>query len=469
MEVRESHELEPRNALEDQPTATTTTRTSIDRTSSGADLAAPLDVDGAEQKRQHRRYQYTLLICGFLMTFNVIGINSSYGIFQEFYTSSQTHLKDSQGQDALVSLVGAIATGLTWSGGIVVSPLMAKVQKVQWITLTGVGVMSVGLFSVSFSTKIWHLFLTQTILYGLGSSLYYFPIISITPLYFDRNRGLAMGVVLAGSGIGGLVYAPVLRMLLDRVGAVWTFRILGIWNLAVGLPVAFTVKYRPGYRPQGSSRLSWDIVRRGTFLFQASGAFLQAAGNLVPMYYLTSYSTSVLSHSPSFAALLLALNNGINSISRIIMGYIADRLGRQNTMLVSVLLSALSVFALWYDAARARFLAFVVMYGIYAGGYNALLPTTIAEIYGVQHYSSVNGSIYFIRGLGSMVGAPLAGLILGTYNRGAADVEGVVDVGLKRRYHDVVVYDGVLLLCATLAVANVRWYDAKAKGWSWKA
>lgn len=82
MEVRESHELEPRNALEDQPTATTTTRTSIDRTSSGADLAAPLDVDGAEQKRQHRRYQYTLLICGFLMTFNVIGINSSYGIFQ---------------------------------------------------------------------------------------------------------------------------------------------------------------------------------------------------------------------------------------------------------------------------------------------------------------------------------------------------------------------------------------------------
>lgn len=140
-----------------------------------------------------------------------------------------------------------------------------------------------------------------------------------------------------------------------------------------------------------------------------------------------------------------------------------------------MLLSSLSVFALWYDAARSRFIAFVVLYGIYAGGYNALLPTTITEIYGVENYSSVNGFIYFIRGLGSIFGAPLAGVILGSYKRagdvGITDEMVAVEHGmLKKRYNDVVVYDGALLLCAGFCVAYVRWLDARDKGrWVWKA
>ncbi|TFL01978.1 major facilitator superfamily domain-containing protein [Pterulicium gracile] len=455
-----------------QPTRTATPELTTSRPTSTRSLTSNAIVTSQNQtlgqKKQHKRYQMILVACGFFMVFNVIGINWSYGIFQEYYTSSQTHIKGTEGQDALVSLIGSIGAGLTWSGGIIAGPIMARAKHVQWVTLFGVVTMSVGLMLVSICTKVWQLFLTEALLYGLGSSFYYFPIIAITPLYFDRHRALAMGIVLSGAGAGGLVFAPLVRTLIDTVGAPWTFRILGIWNLAVGLPIAFLVKYRPGYRPQGRTRLTWDLLRRGTFVYQAIGAFLQAAGNLVPMYFMTSYSTSILSHSRSYSALLLATHNAVNLCSRITMGYLADHLGRQNTMLISVLLSAISVLALWYDASQARFIAFIVMYGIYAGGYNALLPTTVAEVYGVQHYASVNSSIYFIRGLGSMAGAPLAGLILGSYARGARE-GGEVDVGLQKRYKDVVVYDGVLLMAATLAVANVRWFDAREKGWKWKA
>jgi len=146
------------------------------------------------------------------------------------------------------------------------------------------------------------------------------------------------------------------------------------------------------------------------------------------------------------------------------MGILADHLGRQNTMITSGFLSAVSVFALWYDAPRARFVSFVVLYGIYAGGYNALLPTTIAEVYGVQNYNSVNGFIYFTRGLGSILGAPIAGAILGS-----DATEASIDM-LKQRYNNVVIYDGLLLVCASLCMACVRWLDARDKGvWVWKA
>ena len=126
--------------------------------------------------------------------------------------------------------------------------------------------------------------------------------------------------------------------------------------------------------------------------------------------------------------------------------------------------------ALWYDASRPRFIAFIVMYGIYAGGYNALVPTTITEIYGVENYASVNGFIYFVREIGSIFGAPIAGVILGSHARNTGVLMGLDLNRLQRKFNGVVVYDGVFILSAGICVAYVRWLDARNKGrWSWKA
>ncbi|KAJ7133147.1 major facilitator superfamily domain-containing protein [Mycena epipterygia] len=419
-----------------------------------------------------RRYQALLLLSGFMMIFQIIGINSVFGIFQDFYTSEESNIPSARGNDAVVALVGTIGSGLTWSGGIFVNPILARVNSVKLVTFVGAAIMSLGLLLASFSSSLWQLFLTQGLLYGIGSSLFYFPIMTIAPTYFDRHRGFAMGCILSGSGIGGLVLAPVLQVLLDRYGVHSALRILAGWTLAVAVPIACVIRRRSGFDPTGSgarTRVNIALVTRGTFLYQALGAFLQAAGNVIPLYYMTSYSTSVLSYSRSTGSLLLAINSAVNSVSRIAMGVLADRVGRQNTMICSAFLSAISVFALWYDAPRERFIAFVVMYGIYAGGYNALIPTTITDIYGVENYARVNGSIYFIRGLGSLLGAPIAGLILGSHKRGASTPVGIQGM-LRQRYDHVVVYDGLLLLTAGFCVAYVRWLDARDKGgWKWKA
>jgi hypothetical protein len=56
--------------------------------------------------------------------------------------------------------------------------------------------MSLGLGLASISTQIWHLLLTQGLLFGLGASLLYFPILSAAPEYFTSHRGTAMGFIL---------------------------------------------------------------------------------------------------------------------------------------------------------------------------------------------------------------------------------------------------------------------------------
>lgn len=113
--------------------------------------------------------------------------------------------------------------------------------------------------------------------------MYYFPIMSLTPVYFDRHRGFAMGFVLAGSGVGGLVLAPVLRHLLDRAGVQWALRILGIWNFVVGLPVGCVVRQRPGFGARAanrSTRVNMALMTKGTFLLQVHVSSLPGGSHI---------------------------------------------------------------------------------------------------------------------------------------------------------------------------------------------
>lgn len=107
--------------------------------------------------------------------------------------------------------------------------------------------------------------------------MYYFPIMALTPVYFDRHRGFAMGFVLAGSGIGGLVLAPLLRFLLDRVGVQWALRILAIWNFVIALPVSWVIKQKPGFGARAADRgtmINKALMTKGTFVSQVGTSCL---------------------------------------------------------------------------------------------------------------------------------------------------------------------------------------------------
>ena len=60
---------------------------------------------------------------------------------------------------------------------------------------------------------------------------------------------------------------------------------------------------------------------------------------MVPTYFLTTYSVTVLDYSSGTGSLLLAVNTAVNSLARIGMGFLADYAGRQNTMVLSVSIS----------------------------------------------------------------------------------------------------------------------------------
>lgn len=170
-----------------------------------------------------RKKQAAVLSSAFMAIALTIGYNQCFGVFQEYYLSSgQNVLVPSPASQpspptAILAFVGTLCYGLTWAGGILVNPVISRIEQGTWIpstpstrlwhrkilrlltprtiTISGVLMVSVGFTLASISSSVWQLLLTQGFLVGLGMSLLYFPLLAPAPEYFTNHRATAMGFV----------------------------------------------------------------------------------------------------------------------------------------------------------------------------------------------------------------------------------------------------------------------------------
>lgn len=182
-----------------------------------------------------RKKQAAVLCSAFVAIALTIGYNQCFGVFQEYYlSSSQDVLVPSPASQvspptALLAFVGSLCYGLTWAGGILVNPVISRIEHGNWapttpstrlwrrrilrwlaprtITISGVLIVSAGFTLASVSSSIWQLLLTQGFLVGFGMSLLYFPLLAPAPEYFTNHRATAMGFVSFPSAIPFLSFS----------------------------------------------------------------------------------------------------------------------------------------------------------------------------------------------------------------------------------------------------------------------
>jgi hypothetical protein len=173
------------------------------------------------------------------------------------------------------------------------------------------------------------------------------------------------------------VFSPTVRALIGAIGPRWTLRVLAFLVTALGLPIAVTAA-PSRFVGRRQTHIDIKLATKPSFLLSIGAGFLQAGGNGLPLTFLAEYSV-VLGYSAGFGATLLAVSNGVNSISRVMTGFAGDRFGRQNTLILTVVLCVVSVVAFWGGSvnggSKGLWVGFVVLYGVTGGGYNALFPT----------------------------------------------------------------------------------------------
>ncbi|KAF9187250.1 hypothetical protein BGZ49_004094, partial [Haplosporangium sp. Z 27] len=131
-----------------------------------------------------------------------------------------------------IAFVGTTGSAITYIAGFL-SGILADRFGFRPTAFAGSVIMALSLIGASFSTQLWHLYVTQGVLFGVGASFTYYPAIAVPSQYFTKNRGLAIGVAVSGTGFGGFGLAPLTNALIESVDIYWTLRILGIMIFVV--------------------------------------------------------------------------------------------------------------------------------------------------------------------------------------------------------------------------------------------
>ncbi|KAI8359645.1 major facilitator superfamily domain-containing protein [Mortierella sp. GBAus27b] len=349
-------------------------------------------------------FGWLVVLASFVVNFWGFAPNITYGVYLDHFFKAGAFNGAAQTQ---LSWVGSIGTAAMFLPGPFVAP-MTMFLGLRAVVAIGITVASLGFILASFATQLWHLYLTQGLLFGIGGGIVFFCSIAVTAQYFEKRRGLANGIAVAGSGIGGLILAPITRLLIAQVGVQWCQRIIGFCIL--GFMGAIFPFIRPRVTPvRRGAIFDLSLFKIPSFRWLLLTAFVVTFGYMVPIFLIPTYVTQELHEAASTGANLISLFSGINAVSRIGLGVAADKLGRTNTLFTCCFLAGASVLAIWSVSSNIVILTvFMVFYGLFGGGFISIFPVVVAQVVGVERLSAALGILYFGNAVGNLLGAPIA-------------------------------------------------------------
>ncbi|KAJ3266161.1 hypothetical protein HDU77_002292 [Chytriomyces hyalinus] len=344
------------------------------------------------------------VFASFTIHFLGLGVLYSFGIYAAYYSSNNL------APISVISFIGAIGASFLVGLGLV-SGRLAEKFGFRVMIVIGAFVLSIGLLLASFSTQVWQLILTQGVLVGTGMSLSYFPAVSLPSQWFEKRRGLATGIAVSGSGLGGLVMSLLTQSMLTKIGFEWTMRATALIILVGILAVIPFVKTRLPPAPQ--SKTDWAVFKDHRFLLLLGTGFFATFANLVPVYFLPAYSIDVVGVSKTDAAVLVSIYNGSSAVGRILIGIGADTVvGRLNSLILCTFLSSASMLFIWtFARSYALLVLFACVNGFVCGGYISLFPVVVGAIFGVKRLPSLIGTLMSISAIANLSGTPLAGVV----------------------------------------------------------
>ncbi|KAF7725115.1 hypothetical protein EC973_000442, partial [Apophysomyces ossiformis] len=353
-------------------------------------------------------YGWVVAAAGFLSNFVVFGTASIWGVFSYAY---QTTILENKA--TMVELMGVGSVVLACLNLMTpLSPVLGRFGA-RFVMALGSVMMALGLILAAFSYEIWHLYLTQGVLFGCGASLVYMSVVAVIPQWFTTRRGTAMGISSAGTGFGGLALSPMASSLIEKLGLPWAYRIIGL--MSFGICMIATVMLRTRLPPkQGKqpikSPIKLSMLKNFDFVLWLLGAVISLTGYLIPLYYMPKYAASIgLSHSD--ASNLLGICCAMNAIGRLLLGWVADKIGRLNMYIISAILAGIFCMLLWpFANSYSKLLAFSIVWGFVCGIYYALAAPITGSIVGIENISS-GLSILFIASAIACVGPPVGSAI----------------------------------------------------------
>jgi MFS family permease len=322
------------------------------------------------------------------------------------------------------------------------------------LVLLGITALAASTILLAFATKPWQLY-AAFILMSLGwTGMGVVVIATIVSHWFVRRRGLAISVAFNGASCGGVVVAPLLLLLGDRIGfpaamltattimVVVLVPVVVLWigpSPPSGDPVKHQTVYSPAQTPDPQRNIPRSTVVRRLAFWTISVPFALA---LVAQIGFIVHQIALL--EPKIgrpgAGFAVALTTSMAVLGRFCLGMVVDRLNPRLVTATSLMSQAAALLAIAHTDNASVLFAACAVFGFSVGNLITLPPLIIHREFEAAAFTMVLGLSGAVSGITGAFGPALVGLVHGLSGG----------------------YTGALALCITLelvAAVIVLWGD----------
>ena len=285
--------------------------------------------------------------------------------------------------------------------------------KSKW---AGLPLMAAALIAGSFANTVSHLVLTQGVLYAIGGSIIYFPTLVFIDEWFIQRKGLAYGIMWAGTGTAGLIVPFVMNFLLSTYGFRTTLRVWAVVLILLSTPLVYFLRPRLPISPVTQPRrYGLRFLKTSAFWLFIIGLVIESLGYFIPSLYLPLYARS-LGFGSSIGTLLVSLVNASGVISTVLGGFLIDRIHVTTVVALSTVGTMIAVFLVWgLSTALPVLCLFSILYGFFAGAFVSTVGGIVKVVKSRDESVDVGallGLLSAARGIGAVASGPMTEALL---------------------------------------------------------
>jgi MFS family permease len=370
-------------------------------------------------------------LVGALMAILFFAAGGSIYVFPVFIGSFQEEFGWSMTQISSGAAIFAVVMGLS---NPAVGTLFARLGARRTM-LTAAALLALTSLGYAFLLDLWMLYAILLVSGFAVAGSTVLPAQTLVTNWFNRFRGLAMGLTMLGIGAGGLVLPPFNELLIRLLGWRLTWGVsCGITLLIVIPLIAIFVRTRPsdlglvpdganhrdetgGESPPASGLTPRRAVATPTFWLVVGVFVLQLMGVSALNFHFVPLVDQQIGFTPQQAAVFYGLAVGFSIVGRLLFGWLADRWFPTLLLALTLLLAALGPAAVELLFVRLQLREvnllwlYAVPFGIGSGGNFVVIPVLVGRCFGELHFSKIMGLVMSGSAVGVIVGIPTAGWV----------------------------------------------------------
>lgn len=325
----------------------------------------------------------------------------------------------SRGEASLAYTLTMIGFGV---GGILMGRLADRFGVMLPVMLGALG-LGVGYVGAGLAPSLLLFCLAQGLFVGLlGTSATFAPLVADTSQWFDRRRGIALAICMSGNYTAGAFWPPVMQYFIDGWGWRATYVGMGAFCVATIVPLALVLRRRPpvlaaapaagAAAPAASMASARPLGLHPNVLL----ALLSVAGvsccvaMSMPQVHIVAYCGD-LGFGAARGAEMLSLMLGLGVVSRLVSGWISDRIGGLRTLLLGSLLQGIALLLFLPADGLVSLYLVSGLFGLFQGGIVPAYALIVREYYPPQQVGAKVGTVLMATLLGMALGGWMSGAV----------------------------------------------------------